>query len=256
MAISRRSPGAPKGPPEEPPPLLELLLRPRVAIAAALVSVAVLCWLYLFAEAAEMPAMGDLTMVMPPKGAVDLVLLLVMWWIMMIGMMLPTRADDPDLRHDERGRSAHATLGADGPVHGRLLPRVGGFTIAATLAQWGLESVAWSRHGHDVTSPLLGGLLFIAAGLYQFTPLKDACLVACRSPFDFVVNRWRDGALGALRMGAAHGLYCLGCCWILMALLFVVGAMNLVGSPCSLRPCWSRSCCRSACGRPKSADWS
>ena len=105
----------------------------------------------------------------------------------------------------------------------------GGFSIAATLAQWGLESVALvSPMAMSVTSARLGGVLFLAAGLYQLTPLKHACLIACRSPFDFVVNRWRDGAAGALRMGLEHGLSCLGCCWILMALLFAVGVMNLL----------------------------
>src|SRR6185295_17870049 len=71
-------------------------------------------------------------------------------------------------------------------------------------------------------------LLFVAAGLYQFTPVKLACLRFCRSPFDVVVNRWRDGAGGALRMGMMHGLYCLGCCWVLMLLLFAGGVMNLL----------------------------
>jgi predicted metal-binding membrane protein len=101
--------------------------------------------------------------------------------------------------------------------------------VAATLGQWGLERLALlSPMDMTTTSARLGGLLFIAAGLYQLTPLKQACLAVCRSPFDFVVNHWRDGAVGALRMGLSHGLYCLGCCWILMALLFVGGVMNLL----------------------------
>src|SRR5258708_9276686 len=78
------------------------------------------------------------------------------------------------------------------------------------------------------TSARLGAPLSLAAGLYQLTPPKQACLAVCRSPFDFVINHWRDGAVGALRMGLSHGLYCLGCCWILMALLFVGGVMNLL----------------------------
>lgn len=101
--------------------------------------------------------------------------------------------------------------------------------MAATLSQWGLERLALlSPMDMTTTSARLGGLLFLAAGLYQLTPLKQACLAVCRSPFDFVVNHWRDGAAGALRMGLGHGLYCLGCCWILMALLFVGGVMNLL----------------------------
>jgi predicted metal-binding membrane protein len=230
MDTSRRSPGRPEGAPEKPS-LLELMLGPRLAIAAALAGVTVLCWLYLFAEAADMAAMGDMTMAMPPKGAADLVLLLVMWWIMMIGMMLPSAAPmiltfaTVNARRRARAKPGVPTaLFAAG-----YLLAWGGFSIAATLAQWGLESAALvSPMAMSVTSTRLGGVLFLAAGLYQLTPLKHACLVACRSPFDFVVNRWRDGALGALRMGAEHGLSCLGCCWVLMALLFVFGAMNLV----------------------------
>jgi predicted metal-binding membrane protein len=104
-----------------------------------------------------------------------------------------------------------------------------GFSLAATLAQSALERAALlSPMDMTTDSRLLGGLLFIAAGLYQFTPVKLACLRFCRSPLDFVINHWRDGPGGALRMGIAHGLYCLGCCWILMLLLFVGGVMNLL----------------------------
>jgi predicted metal-binding membrane protein len=180
MDISRRSPGEP-----EKPSLLALMLGPRLAIAAALAGVTVLCWLYLFAEAADMAAMGDMTMAMPPKGAVDLALLLVMWWIMMIGMMLPSAAPmiltfaTVNARRRARALSGVPTaLFAAGYVLAW-----GGFSIAATLAQWGLESVALvSPMAMSVTSTRLGGVLFLAAGLYQLTPLKHACLIACRSP--------------------------------------------------------------------------
>ena len=77
-------------------------------------------------------------------------------------------------------------------------------------------------------SPILGGALLIAAGIYQFTPLKDACLSHCRTPMGFLIAEWRDGPRGALMMGMRHGLYCVGCCWLLMALLFVGGVMNLI----------------------------
>jgi predicted metal-binding membrane protein len=77
-------------------------------------------------------------------------------------------------------------------------------------------------------SPLLGGGLLIAAGVFQWTPLKDACLTVCRSPLSFITSRWREGTRGALAMGIEHGLWCVGCCWLLMALLFVAGVMNLL----------------------------
>jgi predicted metal-binding membrane protein len=79
-----------------------------------------------------------------------------------------------------------------------------------------------------VTSRYLGGALFIAAGVFQWTPLKEACLTTCRSPLGFIMSEWREGVRGALVMGLRHGAYCVGCCWALMALLFVAGVMNLV----------------------------
>jgi predicted metal-binding membrane protein len=206
------------------------LLNQRVAIGTALAAVVVLCWLFLFDEAARMAAM-DQSMVMPPKGLADLVLLLAMWWIMMIGMMLPSAAP-MILTFAAINRSRRARGQAYTPTalftSGYLLAW-GGFGVAATLLQWALERASLlAPMAMKTTSPLLGGVLFIAAGVYQFTPIKRICLTSCRSPFDFVVNHWRDGVGGAVRMGFAHGLYCLGCCWILMALLFAVGAMNLV----------------------------
>ncbi len=214
-------------------PLLELLLRQRIAIVAALSGLVAISWFYLFVMAADMSAMADMGMQMhaASRGAIDFVLLLAMWWVMMIGMMLPSAAPMiltfATISRRRRARSqpyAPTALFAAG-----YLLAWGGFSVLATLAQWSLERVALlSPMDMAATSPLLGGLLFVAAGLYQLTPLKQACLRLCRSPFDFVINHWRDGAGGALRMGFSHGLYCLGCCWILMLLLFVGGVMNLI----------------------------
>jgi predicted metal-binding membrane protein len=204
--------------------------RERIAIGSALGGLALLSWLYLLDEATQMAAM-DPDMAMPPMGARDLVLLLVMWWIMMVGMMLPSAAPMIlTFARINRGKRARGqTYTPTALFTAGYLLAWGGFSVAATLAQWGLERASLlAPMAMKTTSPLLGGLLFIAAGLYQLTPLKSVCLRSCRSPFDFVVNHWRDGAGGALRMGVEHGLYCLGCCWILMALLFAVGAMNLL----------------------------
>lgn len=201
---------------------------------AALGTVVALAWLYLFLAAADMRlsmAGMDRNMIMPPKGAVDLLLLLAMWWVMMVGMMLPS-ATPMILTFAKVNRNRRARGQPYVPTAlftaGYLLVW-GGFSVAATLAQWALES-ATLLSAMDMTtdSRLLGGLLFLAAGLYQFTPVKQACLRFCRSPLDLVANHWRDGAVGALRMGMTHGLYCLGCCWVLMLLLFVGGVMNLL----------------------------
>ena len=118
----------------------------------------------------------------------------------------------------------------------------------ATAAQWWLQQDALLSPMLALAAPLLGGALFVLAGLYQWTPLKHACLRQCRSPFAFLLAQWRDGWSGALRMGAEHGLYCLGCCWILMALLFAVGVMNLLWVAVLAASCWSKSCCRTASG--------
>jgi len=199
-------------------------------IGIALAAIVGLSWLHLADIARDMAAM-DPNMSMPPMGARDLLLLLAMWCVMMAGMMLPSAAPmiltfaAINQRRRQRGQpyvpTALFTAG--------YLAAWGGFSIAATLAHWGLERLALlAPMAMKTTSPLLAGGLLVAAGLYQLTPLKQVCLDHCRSPLDFLVNRWRDGPGGALRMGWSHGLYCLGCCWILMALLFVVGAMDLL----------------------------
>jgi predicted metal-binding membrane protein len=103
-----------------------------------------------------------------------------------------------------------------------------GFSLAATTVQWGLERAALLTPTMASASPRLGGALLIAAALYQWSPLKHACLVRCRAPLFFLSHHWRPGRTGALLMGLHHGLYCVGCCWVLMALLFVFGVMNLL----------------------------
>jgi len=103
-----------------------------------------------------------------------------------------------------------------------------GFSAAATLAQWALHDAALLSPAMAVASPRLAGVILIGAGLYQLTPLKHACLAHCRNPLDFLMSHWRSGRTGALLMGAHHGAYCLGCCWVLMTVLFAVGVMNLI----------------------------
>jgi predicted metal-binding membrane protein len=102
-----------------------------------------------------------------------------------------------------------------------------GFSALAAVAQWALHGWTLLSPKMVSTSPLLGGALLIAAGLFQWTPLKNACLSHCRSPLSFLMTDWREGKLGALVMGLKHGTYCTGCCWFLMALLFVAGVMNV-----------------------------
>jgi predicted metal-binding membrane protein len=209
-----------------------LLRRERVVIVLALAGVTAIAWLYLFFVGDDMADMAMPAMDGMPDMAMPFAApwVFAMWWVMMLGMMLPSAApmilmfEAVQRRQRERERPYVPTAMF---VAGYLIVW-GGFSVAATAAQWGLQQGAFLSPMLGLASSTLGGLLFILAAIYQFTPLKHACLRQCRSPFAFVLNHWRDGWDGALRMGAGHGLYCLGCCWVLMALLFAVGVMNLL----------------------------
>jgi predicted metal-binding membrane protein len=216
-------------------PILPLILRrDRLPAVAGLVGVTALAWLYLGWMAHAMPEMADLAqMVMPmiePWSTADWLAMSLMWSIMMVGMMLPSAAPMILLydRVRERQEAQGASLAATGVFALGYLLAWTLFSVAATTAQWALEQAALLSPTLASASPWLGGGLLIAAALYQWTPLKRACLVHCRSPITFLAHHWHPGASGALRMGLHHGLYCVGCCWVLMALLFVGGVMNLL----------------------------
>jgi predicted metal-binding membrane protein len=210
---------------------MNLLRQDRAPVLLALAGVTIIAWLYLLfipqstdMAMGEMPGMPDMAM---PFAAPWV---FAMWWVMMLGMMLPSAAP-MILTFSTLQRRKRQREGTSVPtvlfVAGYLLVW-GTFSAVATTAQWALQRYALLSPALAVASAVLGGVLFILAGIYQFTPLKHACLSHCRSPFAFLLNHWRDGRVGALRMGADHGLYCLGCCWFLMALLFAVGVMNLL----------------------------
>lgn len=157
-------------------------------------------------------------------------LMFAMWWIMMVAMMVPSVTPMVLLfsvvsRKETGGEAAVAPTGAF--LLGYLLAW-GAFSAVATGLQWLLERSGLVSPMGMETGLALGGGLLAAAGLYQLTPLKQACLAKCRNPLLFLMQEWRPGYKGALRMGAAHGAWCLGCCWFLMALLFVGGVMNVL----------------------------
>ena len=163
-------------------------------------------------------------------NARDFALMLAMWVAMMIGMMLPSAAPAVLIYAAvarQAARGGHTVAPAALFASGYALAWAG-FSLLATFAQWGLERAALLSPALAASSPHLGAAILIAAGVYQLTPWKDACLRHCRSPVHFIAAHWRPGAAGALRLGFAHGLYCLGCCWLLMALLFAGGVMNLL----------------------------
>jgi predicted metal-binding membrane protein len=216
-------------------PILPLLLRrDRLPVALGLVGVTALAWLYLVWMAHPMTGMPEMARValpmIEPWSAADWLAMFLMWAIMMVAMMLPSAAPVILLydRVRERQEARGASLAATGVFAlGYLIAWVL-FSLGATTAQWALEHAALLSPMMASASPWLGGGLLIAAALYQWTPLKHACLAHCRSPVAFLGHHWRPGRSGALRMGLHHGLYCVGCCWVLMALLFVVGVMNLL----------------------------
>jgi predicted metal-binding membrane protein len=156
-------------------------------------------------------------------------LMVLMWWVMMIAMMIPSAAPMILLfaRVSRHSRDQAAPFVSTGVFVAGYLAVWGAFSLLATGLQWALESAGLMSAGMTPTSAWLAAGLLIAAGLYQVTPVKQACLRHCRGPFSFLMERWRPGSRGALRMGWTHGAYCLGCCWFLMGLLFAGGVMNL-----------------------------
>ncbi len=216
--------------------LVTVLRRDRLVVLAGLGGVTVLAWLYLILLAAGMVdgpgAMGEaMANARPiPWTAGDFALMVLMWSVMMVGMMLPG-ATPMILLFAMINREKREAGYPFVPTGAFALGYAGAwtaFSLFATILQWALHSAALLSPMLVSTSAVLAGALFIAAGTYQLTPLKHACLKNCRSPVHFIMTRWRSGAGGALRMGLEHGAYCVGCCWFLMGLLFVLGVMNLL----------------------------
>ncbi len=206
--------------------------RDRLSVLAGLAGVVVLSWAYLLVAAAEMGGMADATAMIEsrPWSGAYFALMFLMWSVMMVAMMLPSAAPMVLLyaavvRKLAPDQHAGASVGAF--VLGYAVAWTA-FGLGATGLQWILEKVALVSAAMVTSSAVLGGLLLVAAGIYQWTPAKEACLKHCRAPLGFLSQHWRAGPGGALRMGVAHGGYCIGCCWLLMGLLFVGGVMNLL----------------------------
>lgn len=231
--------------------LENVLARDRRIVAVSLAVLCLLAWLYLVHLAAQMNGMVEMTggmtdmragdgmsgmvgSAMRPDAAtladakVNFALLALMWAVMMVGMMLPS-ASPTILLFAALERKRGTAIGGrtSAFVFGYLgiwsLFAVTAATTQTLLARAGLVSTQMAA-----TSTLLAGGIFVAAGLYEFTPLKDRCLTHCRSPLEWIPRHMRPGRGGAFRMGVEHGAYCVGCCWVLMLLLFVGGVMNLV----------------------------
>ena len=210
---------------------LEKMLRhDRLIVASGLAAAVALAWAYLAAGAGIDMSMSGMEMEPMPWSAFDAALMFAMWWVMMIAMMVPSATPMLLLfTAIKRNQQASISPATEAWVFlGGYLLIWAGFSVVATFAQWGLERAGLLSMGAASTNARFGGVILLAAGLYQFTPIKSACLRFCQSPVLFLSRHWRPGAAGVLRMGLRHGAYCLGCCWFLMLLLFVAGVMNLV----------------------------
>jgi predicted metal-binding membrane protein len=227
-----------------------LLRRERTVILVALVGLSLLSWAYTLAGSGlDMNPFDMTTWRIPALSAVEIpsdsdmapawspwtwTLVILMWWIMMIAMMVPSAAPMVLLfarvlrQQPGRHLPPAAALAIPSFAFGYLAIWFV-FSVAASWVQWLLvstgfvsELMMWS------TNTRLSAAVLIAAGAYQLTPIKTACLARCRNPAQFLAQKWRKGMIGAFRMGVAHGAFCLGCCLFLMLLLFVGGVMNVV----------------------------
>jgi len=215
-------------------PLETLLKRDRIVVIAGLVVLSLASWAYLFYDEWRMRTTGSCcklaTADMRSWLSWDLLLLFVMWSVMMVAMMAPTAAPMV-LTFASVNRRRRQSQRPYAPTGFFLLGYLLAWTIfsaSATAAQWALHGAALLSPMMVSTSAALGAAILIAAGIFQLTPLKHACLSHCRTPLTFIMTEWREGAGGAIWMGLRHGAFCLGCCWILMLLLFVTGVMNLL----------------------------
>ena len=211
-----------------------VLKRDRVIVVSGLAGISFLAWAYMFyltwdmrnTEMHMQRAMSH----MQSWGGLELVLLFLMWAVMMVAMMVPS-VSPIVLMFATTNRRLYRRQGPFVPTSVFLLGYLvlwTGFSALVTLVQWGLHSAALLSPMMMTTSPILGGALLLTAGIFQCTPLKNACLRHCRSPIGFLMTEWREGTWGAFLMGLRHGAYCTGCCWALMSLLFVTGVMNLL----------------------------
>jgi len=223
-----------------------VLRRDRLVVAGALGAIVALAWAYILWLAADMD-MGGMDMTglrMIPAGigimapadapwkATEFAFVFAMWAVMMIGMMTPSAAPMVLM---------YARVGRQGRAEGKPFAATGwfavgyflvwtGFSLAVTAVQWGFERAALLDSQMASVSNVLGGIVLILAGVYQWTPLKDVCLAQCQSPLGFLMRygSFRGDVAGCVLLGIRHGGYCVGCCWLLMVLLFVGGVMNVL----------------------------
>jgi predicted metal-binding membrane protein len=242
MDSTRHSPGATRSattpastvlPAERPLTLIEHALRyDRAPIVVLLVLVPLFSWMWIVVMARDMygPMTGASAWMMTARWDLPhLLLLWAMWSVMMTAMMLPSASPlillyGAAARRSQQHRARQQTYA----LAAGYLAAWTAFSLAATVLQRVLASLLLVSPMMEAGSSRVSAALLIVAGIYQWTPLKHACLRACQSPLGFLMARWHDGWSGAFRMGLGHGSYCVGCCWALMLLLFAGGVMNVI----------------------------
>jgi predicted metal-binding membrane protein len=214
-----------------------ILKRDKLVVGGGLIALTLIAWCYMAYEAHGMYSTGicccaGMKMSGPDKTDWDasrLLPLFLMWAEMMVAMMIPSAAPviltfaSVNRKRFERAQPFVPTFAF---VSGYLAVWTA-FSLAAALAQWIFHSLALLSPKMVSASPVLAGVLLGVAGIFQWTRLKGACLRHCRTPLSFLMTQWREGYKGAFLMGLRHGAFCTGCCWALMALLFVAGVMNM-----------------------------
>ncbi len=204
----------------------------KLFLFSGLALITVFSWAYMLHMAWKMPMTG-MQMTKPCLmhwGPGDLAHIFVMWSIMMAAMMVPSFTPMAAMFaavNKQRNKVQGPLVSTWVFVLGYLVIWII-YSALATATQWGLHLSALLSHAMVITSPVVGGLLLIAAGVFQWTPFRDACMSRCRSPLGFIMTEWREGRRGALIMGLKHGIYCAGCCWMLMTLSLVLGVMNML----------------------------
>jgi predicted metal-binding membrane protein len=202
--------------------------RDRAIVVASLAAIAGLAWAYLFGLTQDMSSMDDMPGMAMRSEPASFSLTATMWAVMMVGMMLPSATPMILLFTMVQRKQGKQPVLTTGAFAAGYLVIWGGFAVAAAGLQIELGEMALLSPSLTLVSKRLAGMAFLLAAVYEFSPLKNRCLTQCSSPIGFIMSHWRPGVAGAFRMGACHGVFCVGCCWALMLLLFSAGVMNLL----------------------------
>ncbi len=209
-----------------------LLQREQLLAFSCLVMVILISWGTMLHMSGEMFGSGmEITLAcLAHQGTDAIAHSFIMWTIMMVAMMFPSATPMIlmfTIVNQQQGKTQRPLMPTGLFVLGYFLVWTV-YSALASVVQWGFHASALLGHNLAITSPLLGGVFLVAAGVFQWTPFREACMSKCRSPLGFLMAEWREGRLGALIMGLKHGLNCIGCCWLLMLLSFVLGIMNIL----------------------------